>query len=340
MTKDELDYAMRFNVSAIFTFMHKNRFTFLKVIDNFKDVYSLNIEDIHLETGEMIEDFLYFMFKYDKNVDDIISSDLDYIEKYYINDFIILKIDKWQYMSKAEWTLMKESNYYDFRGIIYEESKFNNGYTLQHFIIHKYEILAKEISEYIDLDITKENIFWKAFNIEEETLDLSKYKDMTVLGYKKSWLVEEMEKSNLFEKRIYEKVLTNSFEIEVPKITAMSMNKNPNEKLDIIYKKIQNTVFEESGKNQHYLDIKGTKYPFLLNNKDFLDRLQKVIKKYNLEDLDKIEKCLIKHCKKLKSPILKYYIFKDGSSPLVDDYNTYSEETEIINKVINTENLF
>ena len=106
MTRDELDYAMKFNVSAIFTFMNKNRFTFLKVMDDFKDVYSLNMEDLDPSTGVFVEDYLYFVFKYSDETDDIVSDELSYIEKIYVNDYIILKIDKWLYMTKSEWQLM------------------------------------------------------------------------------------------------------------------------------------------------------------------------------------------------------------------------------------------
>jgi len=339
MSREELDYAMRFNVSAIFTFMCKHRFLYLKVMDDLKDVYSLSVDDMDSNTGEIKEDYLYFIFKYSANTDDILE-DLDYISKTYVNELIIVKVDKWLYMSKLEWELMKKSNYYDFKDLIYEYSKQNRGITLQHFIITKNQSVIKDICDYIDVDITNKNIFWKAFNIEEEMLNLKKISDMTILGYKKAWLLEQMDRATSIDRAIYQKILDNSFDITAPEINGLQVkNRNENDFSDI-YDSLIVKLKELTNKEQYRLEIKGVKYNYLPNLVDFNQRMAKVCKKYELTDRDKLKKCLLKHIETLQSPLIKYYIEKQGTgSPLADDYNL-SHEEEIIKKTIETNKMF
>lgn len=339
MSREELDYAMRFNVSAIFTFMCKHRFLYLKVMDDLKDVYSLSVDDMDSKTGKIKEDYLYFIFKYSANTDDILE-DLDYISKTYVNELIVVKVDKWLYMSKLEWELMKKSNYYDFKDLIYEYSKQNRGITLQHFIITKNQSVIKDICDYIDVDITNKNIFWKAFNIEEEMLDLKKISDMTILGYKKAWLLEQMDRATSIDRAIYQKILDNSFDITAPEINGLQVkNRNENDFSDI-YDSLIVKLKELTNKEQYRLEIKGVKYNYLPNLVDFNQRMAKVCKKYELTDRDKLKKCLLKHIETLQSPLIKYYIEKQGTgSPLADDYNL-SHEEEIIKKTIETNKMF
>lgn len=340
MSREELDYAMKFNVSAIFTFLCKNKFMYLKVMDDLKDVYSLCLDDVDPLTGEMKEDYLYFLFKYNSTTDDILE-DLDYISKTYSNDLIIVKVDKWLYMSKLEWELMKKSNYYEFKDIIYEYSKHNRGITLQHFIITKNPSLLVDISNYIEDDNIKElNIFWKAFNIEEEVLDLKKITDMTILGYKKAWLLEQLDRATSIDRAIYQRILDNSFELNAPEVNGLqAKNKTENDFSDI-YESLKIKLKELTNKEQYRLEIKGVKYNYLPNLVDFNQRMAKACKKYELSDRDKVKRCLLKHIETLQSPLVKYYIEKQGSgSPLADDYNL-SHEEEIIKTTIETKTLF
>ena len=112
-----------------------------------------------------------------------------------------------------------------------------------------------------------------------------------------------------------------------------------------LHKKLQNELFTLTGKKQKVI---GGKYSFLCNSFDLENRLSKVVKKYNLEDLNKIEKLLIKYiynCYKADfkmTPLIEYYIIKDNSSKLVTDYFNFEEKKEIQKekKLIDTKDLF
>ena len=99
-----------------------------------------------------------------------------------------------------------------------------------------------------------------------------------------------------------------------------------------LHKNLQEKMISLTGKKQKMLQ---GKYAFLPNEKDLKLRLQKVIKEYQLNDLQKVEKVLllyIEKCNKAKfeyTSTLEYYIWKDKSSRLATDYENYNEE-EII----------
>lgn len=342
MNKEEYNRLMNYNVSSIFTFLLKNKGLYLKVKDYFKDSYSYNVDDFD-SSGKFKEDYLYFRFVNQGKCDELLE-ELHYIEKRYIGDYIIVKVDKWMYMSRDEWELLKLSNYYDFKDLILQNSKqLNKGNNLQNFIINRIPILAKEISEYIGCDITEDNIFWKAFSFENEILDLSKISDMTILGYKKSWIDEKMKKANYIEMEIYQDVLNNSFEITTPNI--ISLGQKPKIEIETdellkMYNRLQSKLIEYCGKKQHNLIIKGAKYPLFPNSTDFIEKLTKTINKYKLDNLSKIEKCLDNHLKCLKEPQLKYYIGKNNESRLADDYETIDEFIEKKQEIIETKNMF
>jgi len=100
-----------------------------------------------------------------------------------------------------------------------------------------------------------------------------------------------------------------------------------------LYSDCQNLLFELVGKKQMIAKMAGQRkgYSFLPNEVDFNKRLQKVIRLYKLEDLDKIKKTILNHIKKCNEeghwfPIMHYYIIKDSYSQLVTDYNNDDEE--------------
>ena len=100
-----------------------------------------------------------------------------------------------------------------------------------------------------------------------------------------------------------------------------------------LYSKIAAKMLEITGKKQIVLQ---QKYSFFPNEFDFTEKLYKVIKKYKLNNTEKVEKCLIRHiqnCKKAnweKVQLMKYFIMKDNSSSLVDMYNSWEEGNEEI----------
>ena len=87
-----------------------------------------------------------------------------------------------------------------------------------------------------------------------------------------------------------------------------------------------------TGKKQKILQ---GKYAFLPNEKDLKLRLQKVIKEYQLTDLQKVERVLLLYVEKCVrsrfeyTSTVEYYILKEKSSRLATDYENYNEK-EII----------
>lgn len=96
-----------------------------------------------------------------------------------------------------------------------------------------------------------------------------------------------------------------------------------------LHKNLQEKMIYLTGKKQKILQ---GKYAFLPNEKDLKLRLQKVIKEYKLNDLQKVEKVLllyIEKCNKARfeyTSTVEYYILKDKSSRLATDYDNYNEE--------------
>jgi len=337
MTQEELKETLKYSVSTLFTFFNLPYKTKQNIIHNLKNVYSFNIDDVD-ERGNISEDYLYFLFNYDDRVDDLLDK-INYLDKVYMDDYIMLKVDKWEYMSKEEWTHMQNSEYNKFKDIIYVNSLRDNRGTLQYAIITEDYRLKDMISKYCDIDVKDVKICWKAFDYDEEVLDLSKIVDMTILTYKKSWIMEQLDKANSSEKLIYQKILDNS--TELTSSLEISVGKSEEEcNFEKIHFNLQNRLKELTGKSQMRKEIKGTMYSLLPNIKDFSQKLRQCIKKYKITDFDKMEKCLIKHIETLDFPILNYYILKDGVSKLVTDMENYEEEVSYVKPEINTKDYF
>ena len=73
----------------------------------------------------------------------------------------------------------------------------------------------------------------------------------------------------------------------------------------------------------------------MCNLVDFKSKLSKVIKKYKLDDVSKIEKILMDHISNLRPgmQLLKYFIEKDNMSTLAGIYENYEEKQEVITKI-------
>lgn len=104
-----------------------------------------------------------------------------------------------------------------------------------------------------------------------------------------------------------------------------------------LHKKLQDKLIELTGKKQKVI---SGKYSFLPNSTDLKIRLEKVIKKYHLEDeLNKIEKVLLKHIEQSHKAgwqmvvLLDYYISKDNTSRMVTALEGKEEEEEEIIRV-------
>ena len=96
-----------------------------------------------------------------------------------------------------------------------------------------------------------------------------------------------------------------------------------------LHKNLQEKMISLTGKKQKMLQ---GKYGFIPNPKDLKLRLQKVIKEYQLNDLQKVEKVLLLYVEKCNKArfeyvsLIEYYILKDKSSKLATDYENYNEE--------------
>lgn len=91
-----------------------------------------------------------------------------------------------------------------------------------------------------------------------------------------------------------------------------------------VHKKCQMELLTLTGKPQIRAKVERVSYAFLPNSVDLAKTLIKVITIYNLSDYEKIEQCLISYIRKCHKqgiwfPLLKYYIFKLGSSQMVTD---------------------
>ena len=109
-----------------------------------------------------------------------------------------------------------------------------------------------------------------------------------------------------------------------------------------LYKNLQQKMISLTGKKQKMLQ---GKYAFLPNEKDLKLRLQKVIKEYQLNDLQKVEKVLllyVEKCNKARfeyTPTVEYYIWKEKSSRLATDYLNDLEEVEQIKEQVNPQEI-
>ena len=98
-----------------------------------------------------------------------------------------------------------------------------------------------------------------------------------------------------------------------------------------LHNNLQQKMISLTGKKQKMLQ---GKYGFIPNLKDLKLRLQKVIKEYQLNDIQKVEKVLLLYVKKCVKArfeyvsTIEYYITKDKSSRLATDYLNDSEEVE------------
>ncbi len=98
-----------------------------------------------------------------------------------------------------------------------------------------------------------------------------------------------------------------------------------------LHNNLQQKMISLTGKKQKMLQ---GKYGFIPNPKDLKLRLQKVIKEYQLNDLQKVEKVLLLYVEKCNKArfeyvsLIEYYILKDKSSKLATDYLNDLEEVE------------
>ena len=98
-----------------------------------------------------------------------------------------------------------------------------------------------------------------------------------------------------------------------------------------LHKKLQDRLVNLTGKKQ--VKANGS-YTFLCNAIDLKSKLSKVIRKYKLNDFEKVTKLLLLHIDKShrqkfdKVMLIQYYIEKNGVSTLASDYESFKEDQQ------------
>jgi len=115
-----------------------------------------------------------------------------------------------------------------------------------------------------------------------------------------------------------------------------SVSNKIDNKYEELHKKLQNKLIELTGSKQKTLN---KKYSFLCNSQDLASKLSKVIKKYKLNNWNKVESLLLQHIiNSYKANweyvlLIEYYIEKNNSSKLATDYEGFEEKEVEIKKV-------
>lgn len=182
----------------------------------------------------------------------------------------------------------------------------------------KYELIKKILNSPISiLDyLILEHI---ANNTAKEFIEDKKFRDSSLYFLKMKEFVSDNNKLTLKGKELLEKLQEED--------VSWDFYNN-------LHKNLQEKMISLTGKKQKMLQ---GKYAFLPNEKDLKLRLQKVIKEYQLNDLQKIEKVLLLYVEKCNKArfeyvsTIEYYLTKDKISKFVTDYENYENIIEEIN---------
>lgn len=103
-----------------------------------------------------------------------------------------------------------------------------------------------------------------------------------------------------------------------------------------LHKKLQDILFDKTGKRQARGTVQGTSYSFLPNAADFSKVLLKVIAQHKIRDFDRVEKCLTRFVEKRIEenyffPLVGYYIMKNNMSTMVTDMESLEDDKPIDN---------
>lgn len=111
-----------------------------------------------------------------------------------------------------------------------------------------------------------------------------------------------------------------------------AIQNSPKSSLEPVYEALRQKLKEYTGKTQKVLN---GRYSFLPNFRDFSEKLSKAIVKYELKNLERVEKCLLLHITNShkanwdKVQLLGYFISKDGNSSLATCYFSEDSKEEI-----------
>jgi len=123
--------------------------------------------------------------------------------------------------------------------------------------------------------------------------------------------------------------LTPRSKLLLKEILGDTLVKEKTDRYSELHKKLQDKLVELTSKKQKVLQ---GKYSYLPNVADFTTKLSKVVKKYKLDDWEKLSLCLIRYVEQCHKQdwkyctLLGYYIEKSGLSQLATDYDNYEEK--------------
>jgi hypothetical protein len=101
-----------------------------------------------------------------------------------------------------------------------------------------------------------------------------------------------------------------------------------------LHARLKEELKKQTGKAQYQLEVKGREYPYLPGVFDLKSRIEKFIEKYQLADIEKIEKCLVRHIG-IRNQKMVYYIMRekgDAKSDLAGDYEGFEDLKEVKSK--------
>jgi hypothetical protein len=275
------------------------------------------------------DEIVYAVFKHGEDLEDLIDKKLAkesfLIDKLYAGNSVIYKLDKSYWLSKDDWNQLRKS---DYSNIVKEDPHEGD---LLYNIKYNTETLRRVMSDYLKCELDEGKIYWKIFQTEEETLDLSIINDLTMMQYEKQDLLRQMRKDP-YNKDAYQWVLENS--VEVADVVDIREDDPINVKdLGAMFGRLQSYLESIEGYNQVQLVFSGKKYPLMPNKVDFVNKMKTFVKKYNPQDLKKIERCIKRHLDpENRTMQLKYYIMKNNESALMTDYDN-EDNTQSTNRV-------
>lgn len=107
------------------------------------------------------------------------------------------------------------------------------------------------------------------------------------------------------------------------------------------YENLQKILKEElkrlTGYSQYFIKVQGTNYPYIPSVLDLKTKIEKFKMVYKMTDMEKIEKCLLRHLS-IRNQKLVYYIIRekgDSKSDLAADYENFNELREIKTVIVN-----
>lgn len=102
---------------------------------------------------------------------------------------------------------------------------------------------------------------------------------------------------------------------------------------DALHKRLKEELKKLTGNSQYFLKVQGNTFPYIPGVTDLRQKLEKFKMVYKLTDMDKIERCLMRHLS-IRNQKMIYYIMRergDAKSDLAGDYENIDDLTVIKN---------